>query len=83
MATLRSGALTLEIRYTLRDAAGWLHYALCFRWRGELLFRPELLERPTANWDGRAPGAFHANLLELDTLLPVLRHVLDSRAAAA
>jgi hypothetical protein len=82
MAILFSGDLALEIRYFDYDAETWLHYAIWFCWQGEPLVRSDLLKAATPDWVERAPGAFHANEHRRDSLLPVLRHILETGEAA-
>jgi hypothetical protein len=80
MATLKSGELSFDFRYTGFEY-GWVQYQFYFCWRSEPIVRDGVLKRWSDYWNGRPQSAFLANDYESDGLLPFLRKVLESDEA--
>ncbi len=70
MATIRSGNLSFEIRFSDYDSADWIQYQFYFRWNDESLVRDDMLKKRGAYWGARPKGAFLANDDESDGLIP-------------
>lgn len=77
MAILEQWNLSFEFRFKELDDELWVQYEIFFKWRGESVFRDELLKRNPPGWAKRSQGALRANEHHEDTFLPVLKTVLD------
>lgn len=80
MAKLASGKLSSWIQFAGLEC-GWVQYHLYLQWNGENVVRDELLKRRGEYWGSRPKGAFLANELENDSLLPFVKRVLDEDKA--
>ncbi|MCA9990306.1 MAG: hypothetical protein KDE29_04825, partial [Anaerolineales bacterium] len=80
MATLKSGNLSFDFRYTGFEH-GWVQYQFYFLWKGEPMVRDESLKRWNDYWNCRPESAFLANEHGSDGLLPFLRGVLENNEA--
>lgn len=78
MAKLTCDEITFEIRFKEYDSYKWVQYEVFFLYKGEPLVRDELLKRVNEYWADRSPHAFKVNEARRDTLIPVLRNVLET-----
>ena len=77
MAKLTCYQLTLEVRFREFDENCWLQYEMSFLWEGQPIVDDGLLKRSPAGWANRTYGTFKANEFDCDSLLPLLKRVLD------
>lgn len=75
MAILQSNDLSFEFRY-IGFEEGWIEYHFYFRWRGDVIINPDILERTGEYWGNRGEGAFLANEYEKDGLISLIKKVL-------
>jgi len=81
MAKLSYDLLTLEIRFREFDDCFWVQYDVLFLWDGEPMVNDALLKRSPVAWADRGKATFRANESDGDSLLPVLKRVLDENRA--
>jgi hypothetical protein len=82
MAILTSEKLSLEIRFREIEPGSRVHYDAWFRFCGEPLVRPELLNRSSPYWQDRIEDGFRAWDDEGERLIPALREAVEHNRPA-
>ena len=82
MAVLEQWDLSLEFRFKELDECLWVQYEVYFKWRGQSVFRNDLLKRSPIGWANRSEGALKANDYHEDYFLVVLKKVLEENVRA-
>ncbi len=77
MAILKSGDLSLEIKYNSVEP-DWIVYEVKFAWKDEVIINDAILKRYGNYWGRRPPGTFLANDYESDHLIDMLKRVLET-----
>lgn len=78
MARLNDHDLTLEITFREFDDCHWVQYDVRFLWKGEPMVDDKILKRSPSGWAKRGKSVLLANEYDRDSLLPVLKHVLEA-----
>lgn len=74
MAKLKSGNLTLEIKFN-RLEEDWIAYEISFLWKYKIIVNDDVLKK-NRWWDRRRYGSFLANDYEKDSLIETIKQVL-------
>lgn len=82
MAILTHNDLSFEFCFKELDDCLWIQYEIYFKWKGEPVFRDELLKTRKGSWEKRSHGALKANDCEEDYFLAVLNKVLEDNVRA-
>lgn len=78
MAKLTYHDLTLEISFREFDDCHWVQYDVRFLWKGEPMVNDKILKRSPSGWAKRGKSVLQASEFDGDSLLQVLKHVLEA-----